>query len=426
MQPMQSIGAPSSVISSTSHDVTTHSLSSLSMASKLPPLSPLSISRSADEITNMESVFASNTVLDVPISEPAMLQSLSREQLRDAVKGFLRRTASEGVRVTVTILSQIERYLIRRSSPLKFMSKFMNHAKGNFYISKPMIQRMMKECAERFDTDIRDDEKSAFGYYKESVAMQINDGQIDEVLETVHGDLLILINIDLHFAESHAERRQVMYLVAMENDAEFVDKVRWCIVDFMSAKQIRKKYGVSAEKLPRSSRQMPAFKSALNRPPTHVPVHVIYNTDFRHLPAKTSKRDVVKSSSSEGTDKTKKATEQAKTRISQRQLRHFVERSWATQSVSVPVVVIKGKKQWIEWKRFVGVVDQFGYRQSIGISLRYYWGNREWKIECMDYDAGRIYYQHRLVGPTKPHFQYTYNHLKGLITTQLDIYRQAY
>merc|ERR1712176_297403 len=138
---------------------------------------------------------------------------------------------------------------------------------------------MMAECAERFDTDVVDDEKSAFGYYKESVAMQINDGQIDEVLETVHGDLLILINIDLHFADAHPQRQRVMFLVAMENDAEFVDKVRWCIFDFMSAQQIREKYGVESEKLPRSSRAMSPFQSALSHPPTqhNVPMNIIWS-----------------------------------------------------------------------------------------------------------------------------------------------------
>ena len=37
----------------------------------------------------------------------------------------------------------------------------------------------------------------------------------------------------------------------------------------------------------------------------------------------------------------------------------------------VPVVVIKGKNQWIEWKRFVCLFDNNGYRKYIGISLNF-------------------------------------------------------
>merc|ERR1719451_267967 len=59
----------------------------------------------------------------------------------------------------------------------RFSAKFKsNRAKGNFFISKPNIQRMRRLCHEPFL-----DECVAFAYYKESVAMQINDGQVERI-----------------------------------------------------------------------------------------------------------------------------------------------------------------------------------------------------------------------------------------------------
>jgi len=201
-----------------------------------------------------------------------------------------------------------------------------------------------------------------------------------------------------------------MYLIAKENDQEYVEKVRWCISDFANDHDIYYRYGVERHRLPGSSRQRPGFQDALKRPPRAVPIKVIWSTDFKHLPAKTSKRHT----------KDGKAMTLKKTRIRLDDLKYFVQKSWS-DPLMVPVVVIKGKKQWIEWKRFVQLTDGDGQEQWVGISLRYYAANRQWKIECMDYDAGRIYYQHRLVGPCR--FECKFEDLAGRITTSLDIYR---
>eukprot|EP00486_Rosalina_sp_Unknown_P002458 CAMPEP_0201565464 /NCGR_PEP_ID=MMETSP0190_2-20130828/4577_1 /ASSEMBLY_ACC=CAM_ASM_000263 /TAXON_ID=37353 /ORGANISM="Rosalina sp." /LENGTH=530 /DNA_ID=CAMNT_0047982977 /DNA_START=192 /DNA_END=1781 /DNA_ORIENTATION=+ len=55
------------------------------------------------------------------------------------------------------------------AQPLKFKAKFNNHAKGNFFISKEMIKKMAYLTDQEFNTDIQNDEKLAFGYFKESV-----------------------------------------------------------------------------------------------------------------------------------------------------------------------------------------------------------------------------------------------------------------
>eukprot|EP01083_Nonionella_stella_P087763 244290_1 len=116
-----------------------------------------------------------------------------------------------------------------------FEPKFNNHAKGNFFIEKQMTIKMMQKCREKFHTFKLNDDNAAFGYYKESVAMQINDKQI-RVIRTRKGDIVIL-NIDLHY-----ENGDIMYLIAMENDIGYKKQVKWKIVDFMNAYEIKYVY----------------------------------------------------------------------------------------------------------------------------------------------------------------------------------------
>eukprot|EP00486_Rosalina_sp_Unknown_P009034 CAMPEP_0201594066 /NCGR_PEP_ID=MMETSP0190_2-20130828/191495_1 /ASSEMBLY_ACC=CAM_ASM_000263 /TAXON_ID=37353 /ORGANISM="Rosalina sp." /LENGTH=512 /DNA_ID=CAMNT_0048053531 /DNA_START=82 /DNA_END=1617 /DNA_ORIENTATION=+ len=120
--------------------------------------------------------------------------------------------------------NQINERQFAAATTKKFQAKFNNHAKGNFYISKERISEMMVKAVEQFDTEEKNDEKLAFGYYKESVAMSINDKQIDDIFETKDGKLMIIINIDLHFKSIPSD---VMYLVAMENEEQYRERVRW-------------------------------------------------------------------------------------------------------------------------------------------------------------------------------------------------------
>ena len=88
----------------------------------------------------------------------------------------------------------------------------------------------------------------------------------------------------------------------------------------------------------------------------------------------------------------------------------------------VPVVVIKGRKQWIEWKRFVRIYENYD-REYIGISLRFYEKNKRWEIECMDYDSGRVYYQHKLMLLQRDDkYCFSYGQIENCITTILSIY----
>eukprot|EP01084_Bolivina_argentea_P303841 524679_1 len=270
-----------------------------------------------------------------------------------------------------------------------FKPKSGNRSKSNFYISREMIAAVAKECIE-----FKNENNSGlvFDYFKNSAAMQINDGQIDNIIHTPNGPMLIL-NIDLHFHSNH-----IMYLIAVENHPDFRDRVRWCIQGFTRARDIYNTYHV--RKLPLSSRKMKWYLDGLARPPCHVPLSVIAQTNFKTLKAKNTKR--------KGAGKTK-----SKLRLSQEKFRRCCQDSWYDDGLMVPAVVIKGKKQWIEWKKFIKVYDEW-----VGISLRYHKSNRQWKIGCLEYDAGRIYYQHRLVGLTSP---IDADQINRHITTSLDI-----
>jgi len=286
----------------------------------------------------------------------------------------------------------------------EFEPRENNHARGNFYISKEMISRMIKECKESFNAEISDDEGLAFSYFKESVAMQINDDQI-HIIRTDKG-LVIIINIDLHFKDGRN-----MYLVAMENHPDYIKKVRWCIKDFLTENEIFNQYKITRCQLPKSSRNMKYFRDALNTPPINIRIDdIIRNTKFENLPKKKSKRN---------------DSSLPRTRINVDDLRYFCRESLIRHKWMVPVVVIKGKKQWVEWKRFVQIFDEYGNEQWIGISLRYYPNNRQWKIECMDYDHGRMYYQHRLIGNGED-YNISFDQLSHCITTQLEIHSNKY
>ncbi len=94
--------------------------------------------------------------------------------------------------------------------------------------------------------------------------------------------------------------------------------------------------------------------------------------------------------------------------------------------ILVPSVVNKDCSSWIEWKQFVAVSGD-GETYSVGISLRF--KQCQWKIECLDYDAGRIFEQHRLISdelgmPNMGHlqqYQWAYSDIIGRVTAKLNI-----
>lgn len=60
---------------------------------------------------------------------------------------------------------------------------------------------------------------------------------------------------------------------------------------------------------------------------------------------------------------------------------------------------------------------------SVGVSLRWFpekGRNGRWQIQCLDYDAGRIYEQHRLISDWVPHeYRFEHTDIIPMCTTQL-------
>ena len=270
-----------------------------------------------------------------------------------------------------------------------------NHSKGNFYISEEMILRMMLLCKERFTSSRLNDKGLAFSYFKQSVAMSINDAQI-EIVQSRQG-LVIFIDIDLHLTNG-----QKMYLIAMEN-VGYIEKVRWNIVDIMSKQQLFDQFQVKDSYLPASSRKMAYFQEALNFPPFNVSMRIVDNIKFHKLPKKEPK-------------------EKSKiTRISVSDFQFYCKEALRSNNYMViPVVVIKGKRTWIEWKVPIRVYNG----ECVCISLKYNAANRRWSIACLDFDVGRLCYQHRLVGlPPSHRWNYSYDQLAKCCTTSLEFVR---
>ena len=380
------------------------------------------------------------TPMPVSASPASPVTSDSETSMSDQDTSSVRSSSSSSrSRSRSPLMAPMGRASAPSRPPSEFNAKYTNHAKGNFYISPENVALMMRLCVERFDTDIANDEKSAFGYYKESVAMQINDGQI-RIHETGKG-AVVLIDIDLRFNDG--QNNEKMYLVAMENASEFVDRVRWCIKEFLTAHEVALQYGIAGRLLPRSSRERRWFQQALRTPPVKVPLSVVDSTDFRRLPAKKSKRrrcqlqgcgckEFVRAHRYQQHKKHLRCVACGhspaehgcgaadvllpRTHIGQQRLKQWVRRSWH-DARAVPVVVIKGKKTWMEWKKFV----QVEAGAWVAISLRHNTHTRRWKIECLDYDAGRIWYQHRLVGRVERKHEYSFRELAPLVTTTLEI-----
>eukprot|EP01084_Bolivina_argentea_P052408 96284_1 len=258
-----------------------------------------------------------------------------------------------------------------------FTRKFPNHANGNFYVGEDITQRMKDVCLEQFD-----DIKLIYYYTKQTIAMQINDHRLHIT------DGVCIINVDLRWKNGDA-----MYLIAEENDIGWRHKVPWRVTRIVRQTQI----GVSR---PASSRQTQSFQQALNTPPVNVCTDIIRDTNFKALPMKIDEKLPC-------------------THISEYDLKRYCYQSW-NNGILVPVVVIKGKKQWVEWKKVITIFDEYNRQQTIAISLinKGSGKRKKWSIGCIDCDLPSIFYKHKLTGSDHG-YCYSKKELKGCITTSI-------
>jgi len=269
------------------------------------------------------------------------------------------------------------------------------------------------------------------------------------------------MNIDLKFKST----QKVMYLVAMENDDEWKDRMKWKIQYFLDCDQIQTRFGISRDLLPESSRN--ALREHLNHPPIrrHLKykeaMEMINKTRFEKLLSKSSKRRSCTKCPKRGTKKCSefKLDERrmqrewggngngngggermcvncghsardhgigdgervhCTLRMDPREWKRIVKKNWSKSKETdlVPVVVNKKDRTFIEWKKPI----HFQYRgQSYSVMLSLLNDEGRWQITCMDYDAGRIFYQHRLISDQveSPEYKWTYHRLTENVTVKL-------
>jgi len=251
---------------------------------------------------------------------------------------------------------------------------------------------------------------SFFSYFKQSVAMSINDKQV-RIIESVKGDIVVL-DIDLHFKNG-----QKIYLVAIQNDKTHVAKMKWRVAHFMTKQALFETYpGVTEDYLPKPSRKMDKFQRGLaSAPSAENLLNAFSDISYKKLHKKPKKYRSNKDQ--QGPNPQNKIT------ISFHDFLHCCRQTIASANYQlIPVVVVKGAKTWIEWKLPIQILGH-GY---MCVSLKWT-GNNRLTIACLDFDAGSIYYKHRLVGnPEHCQRVFSYQELKKYCTISLDIVKESH
>eukprot|EP01083_Nonionella_stella_P276100 937949_1 len=288
------------------------------------------------------------------------------------------------------------------SGPQEISISIEGKARGNIYVSPRMLKRMVNEFSD-FVIDSSDHQKNiafAYNYFNESVGMQCNDKRIKAFSipsSSQYGvyvpQYILLVNIDLIDRENNP-----VYVVAIEEtDVQF--QANWNVWDFKTATQITNLYNIAPAMLPISSRvYLEKLQSVCAE---YIPFQVVNETDYDELPIKATG----KWNSDVPTDTlTNKQVRRAKKQqirymrevIDEKTFRMSCVRSWNEPAPFIPVIVVKGNKQWIEYKKYIKIHGKRYYQNKyFALSIR--WANK-WEICCIDTNNELIYYQHRLIG----------------------------
>jgi len=273
---------------------------------------------------------------------------------------------------------------------------------------------------------------------------------------------VLLLNIDLTESGSN----KPLYLVTKRNDHK-QKKTRqntpWKIDCILTEEQINHRFGINRRSLPPSSRDEVLLSQLECVPNADIlrkqGVDEMVDINWKNVKDKSTKRMKCNTehckcqqfqcgdqwtgicanpkcecpAERHGNGVTKEMASAVQERkISASVLKEDVKRALLDpNTMKIPVVVNKDERSLIEWKLIVKVaVDNGEPDHSVGISLRFgsfkrrCGGNsRGWKIECIDYDAGRIYEQHRLISDfvKDPQYRHSYRAVIPTVTTKLDI-----
>jgi len=269
-------------------------------------------------------------------------------------------------------------------SKRKFRPLYPARAHFNVFIAKITTKDLLVMIAEDFD-----DDRSLYYYIDISTALQMNDDQMFVWCLSMRRKVerVSFIHYDLHCRFTG----EVLYAVVVPNvpqpklptNAQRV-KWAWRVETFLTAKDIKKWYGVREQELPRSSRSRFSFKAQLFGEKTPITEVLVEETEWHFV-------SQIKSLQRKGSVKKKNL----KIKMTEREWKDNVKRSLSDDTLPmVPVVVKRDNQHWIEWVKML-CIDS--YKVFVGISCRDM-GDGCWKVQSIDLDAGRIYSKYRLVG----------------------------
>jgi len=273
-----------------------------------------------------------------------------------------------------------ERHVLRLSKR-KFRPLYPARAHLNVFSAKETTKDLLVMIAEDFE-----DEQALYYYSDISTALQMNDGQMFVWCLSVGRKVerVSFIHYDLHCRATG----KVLYAVVVPNASKPGNKQRdkwvWRVETFLTAKDIEKRYGVTEQELPRSSRSRTHFRTQLFGPKTPITELLVEETMWHSV-------QQIKSLKRGRSTKTPKL----KIKMTEREWKDNVKRSLSDDALPMaPVVVNRNNQHWIEWVKMVRIDS---YKVFVGISCRDM-GGGFWKVQSMDLDAGRIYNKYRLVG----------------------------
>ena len=272
---------------------------------------------------------------------------------------------------------------LKRISKRRFEPMHPSRAHLNIFTSKELTKALLSMIVEQFDDNLM-----LYYYTDISTALQMNDAQMNvfviENLDNCSTEQVCIINYDLHCKQTN----ECLYGVVIPNDSYSKErksdtdgKWLWKLDCFMLAKDIELFYGITADELPRSSRNRESFKVLLREQPVIITEQLIGNTDwFSVQQIKSLKRGqkVPRVSVSVSSDLWKKECRKSFQNM---------------DTPLIPVVVNKNGIHWVEWIKIVHIESQ---DICIGISCKY--EENKWSVTAICLDKGDIYNKHRLIG----------------------------
>eukprot|EP01084_Bolivina_argentea_P316857 549327_1 len=328
-------------------------------------------------------------------------QSSQRSEIQQVKERYASQNDRGGLNAMKTSKNKPVPYTVtrHRHSNSKAAAK-RSRAARKLFIHPLLSDAFQTKCTEY----CRCNKKQAlYDYLRNTWLMQLNDEQVSHVNDCIVTEqgAVKFIMLDLHSFIG-----KVLYGVVALNDPEYRDSCLWKLCNIMTASEIIHEYNMRLDQLPVSSRRMPWFKMGIRTPPCNLFFDIIENTNFKNVAKKYNKQRYPNGTEPPPEDCLA---------FSSNAFKALCKESW-DETWTIPIIMVSGKRQRVEWLRFIRVCDG----QWVGISLTYFESNGKWKITCIHCDPVRVWYQHRLVG-ARYCDEWSYYDIARYVTTNVRI-----